>query len=485
MCPSRAILRRLSHENQKLAYFSFLFSFFFFLISLFFALSCIPKKTAELTSGDDFFFDNGIGDYPEYPQFAVDDPGDCFIFCKNKALQDICLTGLGFDDDINLYEKDIFTCIPNEISTFFIMASVSETIPSRGISFTDENGSRRFFYIARSGMDGSASLMEFQNNPPAQPAPADYIGSFGPAGGIIFYDKGDDQGGWRYLETAPDGYEFTAIWGLGYQALDGLSAAIGTGKRNTEIIVQALKCASSNTDEFDYYERYYKDKAAADICASLNINGYDDWFLPSAGELRMMYENVFKEYSIHHYAAYWSSSDDGDESTWFYNFDDGTRDTAHAGRDMAEYAVFAVRAFLLNPAQTASSDFQMDGTTLTRYAGKGGSVTIPPSVTEIGEAAFIVVPGESNGSPTSVTIPASVTAIRDRAFQNCASLTSVTFSSPSSVTYIGEYAFLGCGSPRQTHERHYSSHRMVLLYVKRFISLFSIHTTNTKKEKYA
>jgi hypothetical protein len=179
----------------------------------------------------------------------------------------------------------------------------------------------------------------------------EYIGSFGPAGGIIFYDKGNNENvsfgddGWRFLETVPDGYEFTAIWGLGYRALDGLSTAIGTGKRNTEIIVHALKSAGSNTAEFDYYERYYKGKAAADMCVDLSINGYNDWFLPSIDELRMMYENIFKEHRTHHYAPYWSSSDDGDESTWFFNLDDGTQDTAHAGRDMAEYGVFAIRAF--------------------------------------------------------------------------------------------------------------------------------------------
>jgi hypothetical protein len=306
-------------------------------------LTCAPKLSAETVSGEYFTVEIFTAGTDAIPEHVLDSGGEWLIFRTGRQLKDISFISVGFGENNDFYQDDVLLSL-NNLSIFIIRSYLSETIPNRGISFTDENGNRKFFYIAQSGMDGSVSLKEFQNNPPAQDASVDYIGSFGPAGGIIFYDKGNDQGGWRYLETVPDGYEFTAIWGLGYHALDGLSTAIGTGKRNTEIIVLALKSASSNTDEFDYYERYYKDKAA-DICVGLNINGYNDWFLPSIDELRMMYENVFKEYRINHYAVYWSSSDDSDESTWFYNFDNSTQDTAHAGRDMAEYGVFAVRAF--------------------------------------------------------------------------------------------------------------------------------------------
>jgi hypothetical protein len=303
--------------------------------------ACTSKTSAEYFTVEIF-----TAETDTIPEYVLDSGGEWLIFRTSRQLNYISFISVGFGDDNNFYQDDILLPL-NNLSTFIIRSYVSETIPNRGISFNDENGSRRFFYIVQSGMDGSVSLMEFQNNPPAvtQSASVDYIGSFGPAGGIIFYDKGNNDGGWQYLETVPDGYEFTAIWGLGYHTLDGLNTVIGAGKRNTEIIVQALKRASSNTDEFDYYERYYKDIAAADICASLNINGYNDWFLPSLDELKVMYENVLKEYKIYHYAAYWSSSDDGDESTWFYNFEDGTQDTAHSGRDMAELGVFAVRAF--------------------------------------------------------------------------------------------------------------------------------------------
>ena len=65
------------------------------------------------------------------------------------------------------------------------------------------------------------------------------------------------------------------------------------------------------------------------------------------------------------------------------------------------------------------------------------SVTIPNSVTSIGSYAFYYCSGL-----TSVNIPNSVTTIGNGAFYNCTGLTSVTI--PNSVTSIGEYAFGGC-----------------------------------------
>ena len=65
------------------------------------------------------------------------------------------------------------------------------------------------------------------------------------------------------------------------------------------------------------------------------------------------------------------------------------------------------------------------------------SVTIPNSVTSIGEHAFY----ECSGL-TSVTIPNSVTSIGGGAFSYCNGLTSVTI--PNSVTSIGSQAFYGC-----------------------------------------
>jgi hypothetical protein len=65
------------------------------------------------------------------------------------------------------------------------------------------------------------------------------------------------------------------------------------------------------------------------------------------------------------------------------------------------------------------------------------SITIPDSVTSIGDNAFYGCSGL-----TSITIPDSVTSIGDNAFEDCSRLTSITI--PNSVTSIGDAAFAGC-----------------------------------------
>lgn len=71
------------------------------------------------------------------------------------------------------------------------------------------------------------------------------------------------------------------------------------------------------------------------------------------------------------------------------------------------------------------------------YCSSLTSVTIPSSVTSIGDGAFNFC-----SELTSVTIPNSVASIGERAFGGCNSMTSITI--PNSVTSIGDYAFDGC-----------------------------------------
>ena len=85
---------------------------------------------------------------------------------------------------------------------------------------------------------------------------------------------------------------------------------------------------------------------------------------------------------------------------------------------------------------TFDSEVTKIGNRAFYYCSDLTSVTIPNSVTEIGESAF------DSCSITSVTIPNNVTTIGLGAFSGCTSLTSLTIG--DSVKTIGSDAFLNC-----------------------------------------
>lgn len=165
------------------------------------------------------------------------------------------------------------------------------------------------------------------------------VGHKGQAGGIIFYDCDDDnesgnpdglksdECGWRYLEAAPSdiktGNNAGFVFGYyrkapeddnrfvsGYTKYDETNCtltAIGSGKKNTELLVKAMGSStytkSSGSDKTTAY--------AAKLCDDYTYGGYDDWFLPSLDELYLMYKNLQRG-GLGGFASddYWSSSED-------------------------------------------------------------------------------------------------------------------------------------------------------------------------------
>jgi len=144
------------------------------------------------------------------------------------------------------------------------------------------------------------------------------IGDRGPAGGIVFYDKGSYSEGWRYMEAAPAETEFKARWGNPRNV--STSTGIGTGRQNTRLIGEG----------------------AAQQCAQLKIGGYCDWFLPSKDELNLMFDTL-KQRGLDHFDLwYWSSSQIDAYSAWGQWFTYGGQDN---GSKDSTYTVRAVRAF--------------------------------------------------------------------------------------------------------------------------------------------
>ncbi len=88
---------------------------------------------------------------------------------------------------------------------------------------------------------------------------------------------------------------------------------------------------------------------------------------------------------------------------------------------------------------TAAEDerFRINGTTLTKYLGTDSYVSIPDTVTVIGDEAF-----SGNETLTSISVPDSVTQISYNAFKNCTALTGIII--PDSVDKVGPGAFEGC-----------------------------------------
>jgi hypothetical protein len=161
------------------------------------------------------------------------------------------------------------------------------------------------------------------------------IGDRGPAGGIVFYDKGAFSDGWRYLEAAPVETQFSAMWitvPLEYW-LD-LGEEIGDGKRNTELLIRSAANSRNPASE-----------TAAIRCSRLNHNGFTDWFLPSIEELNLMYINL-KQKNLGNFSNiwYWSSSQGykGNHRAWYVRFNDGQQGYGDVDNALT---VRAIRAF--------------------------------------------------------------------------------------------------------------------------------------------
>ena len=218
----------------------------------------------------------------------------------------------------------------------------------------------------------------------------------GPAGGYVFYDcdadnessvndgRGDDnlmssECGWRYLEAAPadlrlvdakptvdstlKGYyggTYRFIFGYYRESSDGSNLyvsgktefdddctrkGVGEGKRNTKLIIDAMGNAAYESSSGAVTTAEY----AARLCNELiykNEDGavFEDWFLPSTNELKLMYTNLYKQgfglFSSD--SIYLSSSEVFNTGVWTLYFDDGFYRVNSRGNS---FRVHPIRAF--------------------------------------------------------------------------------------------------------------------------------------------
>jgi uncharacterized protein (TIGR02145 family) len=110
------------------------------------------------------------------------------------------------------------------------------------------------------------------------------------AGGIVFDLDSTGQHGLVCAPSNQGNYEWGGCNGT---AIPNTSTAVGSGATNTASILAG--CGQR--------------PIAASVCADLVLNGYSDWYLPSSGELQLMYNRLYLQ-GLGGFGGgwYWSSS---------------------------------------------------------------------------------------------------------------------------------------------------------------------------------
>jgi hypothetical protein len=138
------------------------------------------------------------------------------------------------------------------------------------------------------------------------------VGDLAPGGGRVFYVSstpiaavGGISGGGIYLATAPEVIG-TRTWcnstSIGASAL---STAVGAGAFNTSILTSNCSLSSN---------------AGRSVSEIYDINGYDDWFLPTVGDLAEIKSRLVNTGLQSISGDFWSSSTIGTTSAYGYNF---------------------------------------------------------------------------------------------------------------------------------------------------------------------
>lgn len=187
------------------------------------------------------------------------------------------------------------------------------------------------------------------------------IGDVGPAGGWIFFvDRFNEYPAFDYLEAAPDAASPSIVWATStttcYDESDSptncqsgsiypkaerdgkqlLSTNVGMGSANTKAIIARHNAGAVPKTE-------YAAGLADSYSTKVGNAVFNDWFLPSAGEEKLMYTNL-EQASVVKFAHYdnWSSSEVESDSAWYPEYFSGVRTGANK---FFTNSVRAIRAF--------------------------------------------------------------------------------------------------------------------------------------------
>jgi uncharacterized protein (TIGR02145 family) len=148
------------------------------------------------------------------------------------------------------------------------------------------------------------------------------------AGGIVF--DVDSTGSHGLVCAFVD--QGNLPWGCFNTTISQTSISVGSGANNTLQIVT----------------RCNQNPIAASECANLILNGYSDWYLPSLGELQLMYNRLhllgMGSFGVGINPWYWSSSEYDHGYAWGLNFGNGDANGPGNGKNNPN-AIRAVRTF--------------------------------------------------------------------------------------------------------------------------------------------
>lgn len=147
-------------------------------------------------------------------------------------------------------------------------------------------------------------------------------------GGIVFFVDNTGQHG--LIAAKEDQTASKIAWGPNGETF---ALSPDDGMKNTLKIVEYHKNSSK-----------YGGKTAADICYSLNHEGYDDWYLPAIDELQLMYNNRALIGNFLN-GDYCSSTEYGNKDAWNIHFRPHKRVQFYYNKVDRDYFVRCIRAF--------------------------------------------------------------------------------------------------------------------------------------------
>ena len=182
-------------------------------------------------------------------------------------------------------------------------------------------------FPAGMGVKPSASSVMMTGNSCTSTGPC-AVGDVGPAGGIIFHDAGPRSAGDRYFEVGP---VETEVAGIPWKPLAFNDAKtplyVGTGSVSAKVqrvLAKGFGMGKANTSQI--VQRYRGRNYPARYASTLVFGGFDDWYLPSKEELRLVYRTLgvaVPRLGNFGKSFYWTSSEYDLNNAWTVNFKDG------------------------------------------------------------------------------------------------------------------------------------------------------------------